>query len=261
MTSSAVERVEREHPIARLITAEKARKYIEPFLPQGINIERVAASVMLAVRNDESGKLGKCTPESLVLGAARIQQWHLELGVTAHLIPFGEKAVPVADYKGLCELMIASKAVRYVEAREVREGDDFDFAFGLEPFLRHKPISKNRAAITHVYCIIHLPFGRKAFEVMSAAAVDAIRQQYSKQHKEGPLTAWYAKKTIIRQTAKLLPKSPELAQLFNVLETDETNLDEPRRAEEVGAGGAAPAGPGRLAPRSQIDDEDDDLPF
>lgn len=224
--STAVATTGEKGKIEILITSAKARAYIQPFLPEGVNIERVAASVMLAVKNDESGKLAECTPESLVLGAARIQQWHLELGVTAHLIPFGKKAVPVADYKGLCELIVASKAVRHIEARVVRDGDTFTFSYGLDPTLDHRPLFKSRAPITHVYCILHLPFGRKAFEVMTAADVDAIRQQYSKQHKEGLLTAWYAKKTIIRQVAKTLPKSPELAALFQVIETDETSLDE-----------------------------------
>jgi phage RecT family recombinase len=164
--------------------------------------------------------------DSVVMGVARIASWHLELGVTAHLIPFGGKAVPVADYKGLCELMIATKAVRYIEAREVREGDVFEYAFGLEPVLRHQPIARSKAAITHVYCVLHLPFGRKAFEVMLAEEVEEIRKKHSKQWKEGPLPAWYAKKTIIRRTAKTLPKNPELAQFFSVLETDEINLDE-----------------------------------
>lgn len=224
---TAIATTERKGAIEKLITSEQARAYIQPFLPKGVDIDRVAASVMLAVKNDETGKLGQCTPESLVLGAARIQQWKLELGVTAYLLPFKGKAVPVAGYQGLCELMVASRAVRYIEAREVRVGDAFEFRFGLDEKLDHRPApKKDRGAITHVYCILHLSFGRKAFEVMTAEEVDAIRREYSKQWKEGALTAWYAKKTIIRQIAKTLPKSPDLAALFAVLETDETNLDE-----------------------------------
>lgn len=229
------------HPIEALITSEKARAFIEPFLPKGTDIQRVAASVMLAIRKDETGALRKCTNDSLVLGVAKIAQWGLELGVTAHLLPFKNgaltdaarkanpkaadvnEAVPVADYKGLCELMIASKSVRYVEAREVRDGDRFEYSFGLGAKLEHQPFGgRGRTAkpITHVYCIVHLPFQSQAFDVMTAEEVEEIRQGHSKQWKKGPLPAWYAKKTIIRRVAKLLPKNPALAKFFTALESD-----------------------------------------
>jgi len=223
MTAVTVQ--ERQHPIVALFTSDDAQKYIAPFLPEGMDPTRVAASVLLAVKLDKTKKLGKCTPQSLVLGVAKILQWRLELGVTAHLIPFKDEAVPVADYKGLCELMIASGAVRYVEARAVYKGDQFTYKLGLEPMLEHYPTGTktNRGPITHAYVIVHLPYGRKAFDVMNAEDIDAIRQQYSKQWKDGPLPAWYAKKTVVRQTAKLLPKNPALAQFFAVLEQDRTH--------------------------------------
>lgn len=225
-----------QNPIEQLITSENARAYIEPFLPPGTNIERVAASAMLACKNDATGKLKKCTPESLILGVARIQQWRLELGVTAHLIPFktdvvinGEKAkalvaTPVADYKGLCELMIASQAVRFVEAREVREGDTFTYKFGLDSKLDHVPAGGRERLtkkITHVYVIFRLPFQSVAFDVMTADEVEEVRQKFSQQWKTGPLTAWYAKKTIIRRGAKLLPKNPALAAFFKTVQEEE----------------------------------------
>jgi phage RecT family recombinase len=242
--STAVATVEQQRKpsaIEQLMTSDQARAYIEPFLPKGTDIQRVAATVMLAIRKDETGTLRRCTGESLILGVARIQQWGLELGVTAHLIPFKNgglteaaqkkdskapavyDAVPVADYKGLTELMIATKAVRYVEAREVRDGDHFEYRFGLDSKLEHRPFGgreRLRKPITHVYCVVHLPFGSRAFDVMTAEQVEEIRQRYSKQWKTGPLTAWYAKKTIIRQVAKLLPKNPALAKFFEVLEQD-----------------------------------------
>lgn len=241
MTGTAV--ATRKNPITELITSEKARAYIEPFLPKGVELERVAASVMLAIARDETGKLKLCTNDSLVLGVAKIASWGLELGNTAHLIPFKStartdaarkkdkdaadvyEAVPVADYKGLAELMIASGTVRYIEAREVRAGDRFEYEMGLEPRLVHVPIGsksgRRTLAITHVYCIVHLPFGRKAFDVMTADEVEEIRQQFSKQWKTGALPSWYAKKTIIRRLAKTLPKNPALAKVMSVIESEE----------------------------------------
>lgn len=212
--------------IEALFEHPSSRAYIEPYLPKGTDIARCIAAVQMAIKNDDTGKLGQCTPESLVLGVARIQSWSLELGVNAYLLPFKDKAVPVAGYQGLIELMIASGAVRGVSVEVVREGDEFEYEYGLDPILRHKPKHKNTGAITFVYIIIRLPFGDKTFSVMSAADVDQIRQAHSKQWKSGPLPAWYAKKTMIRQSAKLWPKNPKLAAALRVLHQDELTLDE-----------------------------------
>jgi recombination protein RecT len=144
------------------------------------------------------------------------------LGVTAHLLPFGTEATPVADYKGLAELMIASGAVKNVETHVVYDGDEFTYQFGLDPKLVHVPASprKKGAQITYAYCILHLPFARFAFDVMCAADIEEIRQKYSKQWKNGPLPAWYAKKTVVRQVAKLVPRNPRLAKMLSVLEQE-----------------------------------------
>lgn len=212
----------KEHPVVELLTGENGRQYIEAFLPEGTDIKRVAASVMLAIANDKTKALGKCTPRSLVLGVARIQQWGLELGTTAHLIPFGTEATPVADYKGLAELMIGSGAVKSVETHVVYRGDEFSYRFGLDPKIDHIPANPREkgAAITFAYCILHLPFGRFAFDVMNAADIDEIRQKFSKQWKSGPLPAWYAKKTVVRQVAKLVPKNPRLAKMLAIMEQE-----------------------------------------
>lgn len=203
------------HPIITLFTGESARTLISKFLPEGVDIERVAASVLLAIRNDKTKKLRECTPESLVLGVAKIAQWGLELGTTAHLIPFGKEATPVADYKGLAELMISTGAVRFIDPKVVYAGDKFDYRLGTDAKIEHIPCAKaKRGAITHAYVLIHLPGGRIVFDVMIAEDIDEIRKRFSKQWKDGPLPSWYAKKTMVRQVSKLIPKNPRYAEAF-----------------------------------------------
>ncbi len=229
--SVAVAPAQPKNSIMDLFMSDRAQSFIAPFLPEGADPRRVAATVLLAVRMDKTGVLRKCTPESLVLGVARVQQWGLELGTTAHLLPFGNKmevrddatgnlverkvyeATPVADYKGLAELMVRSGAVRHVEAHAVYEADEFKYRFGLNPQIDHVPAlpRKEGARITHAYVILHLPFGRFAFEVMGAEEIDEIRKKHSKQWKDGPLQGWYAKKTVVRQIAKTVPKNPRMA--------------------------------------------------
>lgn len=204
------------HPVVELFTSDAARRLIEKFLPEGVDLERVAATVMLAMNNDKTGALKKCTPQSLVLGVARIQQWGLELGTTAHLIPFRTEATPVADYKGLAELMIGSGAIRFIDTKVVYVGDDFVYRLGLDAKLDHIPCAKaKRGPISHAYIILHLPGGRQVFDVMAAEDIDEIRQAHSKQWKDGPLKPWYAKKTLVRQASKLVPKTPRFAEAFS----------------------------------------------
>jgi len=211
--------------VNELITSKQAREYIEPFLPAGTDIQRVAASLVLAMKKDESGMLRKCTPESLIMGMAKIQQWRAEIGESAYLLPFKNKsagtveAVPVRSYTFLAELSAACGFP--LEAKVVRAGDEFAYKFGLEPVLDHRPVGKNKAPITHVWCIVHQPRNRTPiFDVMTAEDVEEIRQKYSKQWKEGPLQAWYAKKSIIRRVVKLLPKDPKLARLIQAVQED-----------------------------------------
>lgn len=217
--------------LALLVTSDAARKIIAPFLPEGADIERIGAAVRLAA--DTNPALLDCKPQSLVMAVARIQSWGLEIGTTAHLVPYGKVVTPQADYKGLVELAVSSGAVRFVHAREVREGDAFSFSFGLHPELEHRPTAKNGAPITHAWCILDLPFNRQAFDVMTAAEIDEVRQRYSKQWKPGPLTYWYARKTVIRRTLKAVPKNPKMAKLFAVLHQD-AMAESPEIAKELG---------------------------
>jgi phage RecT family recombinase len=210
--------------VQAVMTSEQARKYIEPFLPEGVSVERVAAAVQLAVRNDETGKLAQCTPASLVTAAAKILQWGLEIGTTAFLVPFKGKAVPIASYQGLAALAIASGAVRFFDPQVVREGDRFEYELGTEGKIRHTPLGgrdRKKAPITHAYCVVTLPFGAKVFDVMTIEEIDEVRLEYSKQWKQGACPPWYAKKTIVRRITKLLPKDPKLAAFFNALRGDQ----------------------------------------
>lgn len=234
-----------------LLSDDRARQRIEPFLLPGASYDRVMAGAHYAARQNPA--ILECTPHSIIDAVARIQQWNLEIGLTAHLVPFntrikgrnGEKdqwvsiCTPIADYKGIAELMVRSGAVRHVEARVVYEGEHFVYCYGLETKLEHQPCAaKSRGAITHAYVILRLPFGQSSFEVMAAEDIDAIRQKNSKHWKEGPLPAWYAKKTVVRQAAKLIPKDPRFASALAVINQDEDaefELAAPDDAEDTPA--------------------------
>jgi recombination protein RecT len=216
---------------------------IAALLPPGVNPETVITAALVSAANNTD--LYNCTPQSIALACARISQWGLVPGVTAHLVPFGASCTAVADYKGLIDLMVQSGA-RKVEARVVRAGDVFEYEYGLQPTLRHVPKSTT-GAITHAYGVVTLARGEQQFEVMTVEEIDAIRQSKSKQWKKGPLPDWYARKTVIRRLAKYVPKASD--RLARVLAEDEVDLPDelPTPALEVPAGAPALA-PGQPVP-------------
>lgn len=175
-------------------------------LPKGYEPERLVTGALVAcTRNPE---LLKCDPTSIAVALATVAQWGLDLGTTAHLVPYGRTCTPVADYKGYIELMVAAGA-RKVEAHEVREGDDFEYRFGTDAWLRHTPKAKKDAPIIAAYAVVTLRQGVEQFEVMTAEEIEEIRAK-SKGWAKGQLPAWYARKTVIRRCAKYVPKTVRL---------------------------------------------------
>lgn len=215
---TAVTRVEGKTTLAPLFQKENVRTTLTPFLDEGVPYERVIAAVQMAVAKTPA--IAQCTTVSIITAVGQALRSGLEIGDTAHLVPFGRVLTFIADYKGIAQLLVASGAVRHVELRVVREGDEFSYEYGLDARLRHVPNAQSTAPITHAYAVFRLPFNRSAFDVLSVAEIDAIRQRYSQQWKAGPVPAWYAKKTVLRQAAKTLPKSEKLMRAMRAIEAD-----------------------------------------
>lgn len=232
---------------ALIADSADARKTIAPFLPEGVSLDRVAASLRVALARDRAAwkkeglsPLERCSPMSVFMAVAKIMQWGLEVGETAHLVPYGVECVPIADYKGLAQLVIGSGVVRHVEAHCVYEKEPFTMRLGTQPTIEHHPIwsPKERGPMIGAYAIFDLRGGRVHIKFMGVDEIDAIRQRYSKQWKEGALQPWYAEKTVIRQGVKLLPKDPRLARTLALLEQTETELpiEVPAALRELASG-------------------------
>jgi recombination protein RecT len=197
----------------------------EKLLPKGYTGERLVTGALVSMMANP--ELLKCDPASVALACARVAQWGLDLGTTAHLVPFGKVCTPIPDYKGLIEILCAA-GVRKVEAREVRQGEHFEFALGTDPYLRHQPNGKSNAPIVAAYAIAWLRTGVTQFEVMTADEINQVRSK-SKSWAKGELTYWYARKTVIRRLAKYVAKSPRLNA---VLRADEVDLGEAVDADD-----------------------------
>lgn len=226
-------------------------------LPEGLRVERVIAAAQLAAYQNPD--LLKCEPASIFLAVAKAAQCGLEIGTTAHLVPFGRTCTFVADYKGLIEIVRAAKGARSIDAQVVREGDRFEVTMGTNPGIVHEPRYTQGAAITHAYAVAHhgqlIP---PQFVVMSAEEIDAIRTAKSKSWKSGKLEPWYAKKTVTRQLCKVLPKNAALAAALAKI--DGAELDD-APVDPNALGYDDPRGDGRSRfPTALKPQPDDDYP-
>ena len=216
-TSNAVARrntalADKQKTLAAQIEAMKPE--IARALPKHLNPERVARIAVTVMRR--TPKLAECTPASFLGALMTCAQLGLEPGPLGHayLVPYGQEVTFIAGYRGLVDLARRSGLVSSVQARVVRDGDDFDYAFGLEPRLEHTPRADVDKPVTHVYAVIKLKDGGVDFDVMTKTEVDAIRKR-SKASGSGPWITDYAemaKKTVLRRLLKTAPMSVEYQQ-------------------------------------------------
>lgn len=170
----------------------------------------------------------QCTPASLITCAIRSAQLGLLPDANtgeAHLIPFANpernytlEAQFLPGYRGLIQLAMRSGQVKKFQPRAVYQGDIFEFEYGTEEFIKHKP-NRQSLVITDVYAIIEFVNGGKMFDVMSLDEIEAVRND-APEWKNTPAnlrgkTFWgtrfpdMAKKTVIRRLSKYAPISPE----------------------------------------------------
>ena len=137
-------------------------------------------------------------------------------------------------YKGLIELARRSGQIETIVANEVCENDTFEYEYGFEEKLVHKPMIKGERGQAYAYyAYATLKDGGRAFVVMSKADIDRIRTTYSKAKYGSPWETEYnamAKKTVIKQLMKYLPVSIELIEKFNADETQKVEV----KAEKTG---------------------------
>nr|WP_284502915.1 recombinase RecT [Caballeronia sp. AZ10_KS36] len=212
---------------------ESQKATLAAVLPKHVSPDRMLKIALGALRT--TPKLMECTVESLMGAVVQCSQLGLEPNTPlghAYLIPFEKKKKSgnqwvtdkvetqiVIGYKGLIDLARRSGQVVSIAAHAVHEGDTFDYAYGLDEKLEHKPAMTNRGRVIAFYAVAKLVGGGHAFEVMSAEQVNEIRDasQNYKFARDKEKTVWgqhyeeMGRKTVLRRLFKYLPVSIELA--------------------------------------------------
>lgn len=190
-------------------------------LPKHVSADRMLKLALGAMRT--TPKLHQCTIESLFGALVQCSQLGLEPNTPlghAYLIPFKSEVQIVFGYKGLLDLARRSGQIVSIAAHEVCENDHFEFEYGLDEKLSHRPaMLKPRGDVVAFYAVAKFSGGGHAFEVMSVSQVEAIRdsaQNYKFAHDKSK-TVWgqhfveMGRKTVLRRLMKYLPVSIELA--------------------------------------------------
>lgn len=203
----------------------KMSDQIKNALPANITPERMMRIALTALSKD--AKLANSTPESFMGALLTSAQLGLECNTPlgqAYLIPYQNKGVLETQfqlgYQGLIDLCYRTGQYKKIVARIVYEGDDFDYSYGLEEKLIHRPREKTDTPI-YVYGLYELKNGASAFEVMSWEAVMNHAKKYSQSVKKGYSSPWstdpesMAKKTVLKKVLKYAPKAVEIAEAVN----------------------------------------------
>lgn len=233
---------------------------IAAVLPKHITPDRLLKIAMHAIRTTPA--LQDCTVKSLLGAVVQSSSLGLEPNTVlghAYLVPYRNKKTGTTEaqfipgYKGLIDLARRSGQIESICAHAVHANDDFEFSYGLNETLTHKPaMTGNRGDIIAFYAIAKLKGGGHAFEVMPKADVDSVMKSSQSRGQWGPWKDHYpemGRKTVIRRLAKYLPLSIEFStaaaldgqadageqDMSGVLDGDFVVMDVPEVTETVDA--------------------------
>lgn len=213
--SNAMARQDEKPTLAQFIA--RLTPEIQRALPKGMDGDRIARLALTAIRKDRA--LAECTPESFAGALLTASALGLDPGVNgeAYLVAYKGECTLIVGYQGFARLFWQHPLARHLDAQAVHANDAFDYAYGLEPFLRHKPAFGDRGEIVAYYAVAALSSGAKAFVVLTPEEIKALRASTRPQKIADP-QHWLERKTCLRQLFKLLPKS---TQMLTALDADE----------------------------------------
>ena len=202
---------------------------IRKALPSVITPERFTRIALSALNNTPA--LQQCSPMSFIASLLNSAQLGLEPNTPlgqAYLIPYKNKGQMECQfqigYKGLIDLAYRNGQMQTIQAQTVYENDLFEYEYGLEPKLVHKPAYSDRGEITYFYGLFKTVNGGFGFSVMSKADMDNYARTYSKAFASdySPWKTSYeemAKKTVIKQALRYAPIKTDFQR---ALSTDES---------------------------------------
>ena len=158
---------------------------IKKALPSVITPERFTRIALSALNN--TPQLQQCTPMSFLGALMNAAQLGVEPNTPlgqAYLIPYKNKGKLECQfqlgYKGLIDLAYRNGQMQTIQAQCVYANDYFEYEYGLEPKLVHRPASSNRGELVFFYGVWRATTGGYGFSVMSKEEMDDYAKTYSR---------------------------------------------------------------------------------
>src|SRR6056297_903192 len=150
---------------------EKMKPEIERALPKHIGAERMARIAYTTIRT--TPKLLKCSMGSLMGAVMQAAALGLEPNMLGqcYIIPYGNEATFIIGYRGMINLARRSGQIETIYSHVVKENDEFEYEYGLEPDLYHKPAEKDRGKVEGAYMVAKFKDGGYYFECMSSKEI------------------------------------------------------------------------------------------
>lgn len=225
-------------------------KAIQSIVPKHVTPERLIRIGMNATSRNP--KLLECTPESIVGAVVNCGVLGVEPNLLGHayIVPFWNSTSKKMEaqfqlgYKGLIDLARRTGEITNVYAHEVYEGDMFEYSYGLDKNLYHKPSGEeNEAKITHFYAVYKLKDGAYDFIVMSRSQIESHRNKFTKSQKDGRIFGpWkdhfteMGKKTVLIKLLKTAPISIEQQETKVIMEglQRDNSISQVKENEHIG---------------------------
>jgi recombination protein RecT len=206
-------------------------------LPKHVTVERLMRIVLSEVRKNP--RLGQCTPVSLLVSAFNCAALGLEPGGIlghAYLIPYWNGREKRNEcqfqigYRGMLDIARRSGQIESISARVVYSNDEFEYFYGLNEDVIHRPGTGQRGEVVAAYAVAKLKDGGRQFEVMNLDDLLAVRdnsQGYRQAAEKGWDNPWISnfdemcRKTTIRRLFKYLPVSIEVMKAASLDEYGE----------------------------------------
>lgn len=220
-----LQKQENASTIAKLL--EKMKPQMSHALPAHMTADRMCRIALTEFRKTPA--LADCDPMSFVGSVMICASLGLEIGALgqAYLIPYKRECTFILGYKGMIDLARRSGQIISIAAHCVYEKDFFEYEYGLEDKLSHKPALGARGSMIAVYAVAKLKGGGYQFEVMSKEDIDNIRNTKSRGGNYGPWKTDFdemARKTVIRRLFKYLPCSVEMSKAISYEEQSEVGV-------------------------------------
>ncbi|WP_408953015.1 recombinase RecT [Lysobacter sp. Hz 25] len=193
---------------------EKYKGQFAVALPKHLNPDRMIRLALTAFNGNR--QLQQCDMNSIAASIITAAQLGLEIGVAGqgYLVPYKGKCTFVPGWQGYVDLVSRSgRATVWTGA--AFEGDEFEFALGDSPFVRHRPGGEDDPKkLTHVYAVGRV--NGSQWPVIEVWPISRVRKHFNKNNKVGAghyaHNNWemYARKVPLLQVIKYMPKSIEL---------------------------------------------------